>query len=223
MNAASVCLTACLLVTFSAGSAARADHRLLRQLDETTAHMLEHAREARWIIDDRFTGSRDYAGLRQDSRELTKALRNVEDAIYFERAPRAILSLVHEVHDVLTHFEEHVTHSDFHRGPSRSGYTRTPGRPAGHAHLAELTSVLKLLHSDVDAMIALLEPAAGVHRHDHGTGAPFVPPYRVQPSVPSPGPVFPGVHAPEQSASSKATFPPVRSRSGDVLLRLLLD
>jgi hypothetical protein len=217
MNAASLHATA-LLALFATLGTANADHRLYRQLDDLTNHAMTHAREARWEIYDHFTTSRDYGALLADSRSLTKALRNVEDAIFFERSPAAILSLARDAHDVLVHFEEHAEHSDFSRTSWRG---RARVRPAGYTHVVELRSILKALHEDVDRMIVLLERSSG---HAHGHGLDVIPdrPYRIHPGVPSPGPALPGVHVPDLSASSGITLPLVRTRSGTAVLHVPL-
>jgi hypothetical protein len=208
MNASSLFASTMLAVVATLGTA-NADHRLYRDLDDLNNHMMTHAREARWEVHDHFVTSRDYEDLREDSWALVKALRNVEDAIFRERDPHAILNLVEDAHDVLAHFEEHVEHSDFNRISYRG---RVRIRPTGYTHVVELQSILRTLHEDVDRMISVLEREVG--HHHHGGGIEVIPdrPYRIEPSVP--GPSLPGVVIPGPSASTEVFLPVLRTRIG---------
>lgn len=210
MNASTLFAATMLAVVAMLGGTANADHRLWRELDELNFHMQSHARDARWEIHDHFATSRDYEDLRDDSWALIKALRNVEDAIYRERAPHAILDLVENAHDILVHFEEHVEHSDFNRVSYRG---RVRIRPTTYTHVAELQSILRSMHDDLDRMIATLEREVG-HGHHHRGGIEVIPdsPYRLQPGVPAPGPVLPGVAVPDLSAATEVLVPVYRTR-----------
>jgi hypothetical protein len=214
MHTSSLFATTLLALVAAVGGTANADHQLYRELDDLNNHAMRHARDARWEVHDHFVASRDYDDLLEDSRTLTKALRNVEDAIFFERSPRAILSLARDAHDVLVHFEEHAEQSEFNR---ISWHGRTRVRPAGYTHVVQLQSILVILHQDMDQLIAVLEPYGG-HSHGHELEIVPDPQYRIEPGVPSPGPAFPGVHAPDLSASSGVSFPLVRTRSGGSVL-----
>jgi hypothetical protein len=219
MNTSSLFASTMLAVMVTLGSANAADHRLYRELDDSNNHAMTHARDARWEVHDHFGTSRDYEALREDSWALVKALRNVEDAIFRERTPHAILDLVNAAHDVVNHFEEHVENSDFNRISYRG---RARIRPAGYTHVVELQSILRTLHEDMDQMIAVLEREVG-HHHHRGGGIEVVPdrPYRLEPGVPSPGPALPGVLIPDLSASSEVVVPLIRTRmgSGSVTIR----
>lgn len=208
MNASRLFATTLLAVVATLGGTANADHRLWRELDELNFHMLTHARDARWEVHDHFATSRDYEDLRDDAWALIKALRNVEDAIYRERQPHAILDLVENAHDVLAHFEEHVEHSDFNRVSYRG---RVRIRPTTYTHVVELQSILRSMHEDLDRMIATLEREVG-HHHHHGGGIEVIPsqPYRLEPGVP--GPALPGVVIPDLSAASEVLYPVIRTR-----------
>jgi hypothetical protein len=211
MNASSLFASALLAVMATLGSASAADHRLYRDLDDLNNHAMSHAREARWEVHDHFSTSRDYEDLREDSWALIKALRNVEDAIFRERTPHAILDLVENAHDVLAHFQEHVEHSDFNRISYRG---RARIRPTGYAHVVELQSMLRTLHQDMDRLIAVLEREVG--HHHHGGGIEVIPdrPYRIEPGVPVPGPSLPGVVIPGPSAATEVVIPLIRTRTG---------
>jgi len=215
MNASSLLASTLLAVVATLGGTANADHRLWRELDDLNNHAQSHARDARWETHDHFAASRNYDDLREDSWALIKALRNVEDAIFRERTPHAILDLVENAHDVLAHFEEHVEHSDFNRISYRG---RARIRPTGYTHVVELQSILRTLHQDMDQMIAVLEREVG---HHHGGGIEVVPdrPYRIEPGLPVPGPGLPGVLIPDMSAASEVVFPVYRTRlSGGVTI-----
>lgn len=218
MHTPSLFATALFTILATLGNVASADHRLYRELDELNNHAMIHARDARWEVHDHFVGSRDYRELMQDARALTKSLRNIEDAIFFERSPYAILSRVRDAHDVVVHFEEHAEHSDFSRV---SWHGRVRVRPAGYSHVVALRSILQDLHQDMDQMVAMLEPMCG-HHHGHQLEVIPDPAYRIQPGPPSPGPVYPGVTVPDLSAFSGVSFPLVRTRSGGVVLPELL-
>ena len=118
-----------LLIVAAAASQASADVPLYRELDELNNHAMIHARDARWEVTDHFAGSRDYAGLREDARALTIALRKIEDAIFLERNPHTILALMDDAHDVLRHFEEHVTGPTLAACPGPSVAAFACGRP----------------------------------------------------------------------------------------------
>ncbi|MBL8849575.1 MAG: hypothetical protein JNG89_07820 [Planctomycetaceae bacterium] len=213
MNATRLFASALLMIVSVAGQA-NADGRLYRELDELNNHALMHARDARWEVADHFAGSRDYAGLREDARALTVALRNIEDAIFLERNPHTILAMMDDAHDVLRHFEEHVDRSDI----GRVSWTIRRGvriRPAGYAHVTHLKSILADLHDDVDSMIAVLERADS-HHHGHDHGLEVIPdaPFGVAPGAVSPGLGVPGVFIPDLSAET--VVPVYRSRIGTV-------
>lgn len=212
--------TASLLTTLAAfGNTASADHGLYRELDDLNNHAMIHARDVRWEVQGHFVTSRDYRDLLQDSRSLTKALRNVEDAIFFERSPYAILSRVRDAHDALLHFEEHAEHSDFSQ---ISWHGRVRVRPAGYSHVVELRSTLRKLHQDMDLMIAVLEPLCG-HHHGHELEVIPDPEFQVRPEFPTPGPSFPGLIVPESSASTGVSLPFVRTRSGGAVVPRILN
>jgi hypothetical protein len=201
---------------------ARADHRLWRELDDAAFDALTHARDVRWEIHDHFTQSRDYDELLEDAIALTRALRNVQDAVDEERDPRAIRRLVDNVHSVIVHLEEHARDSEYFRTVpgslylGRSGYGYRPvSRHAGYVHVQALIRHLRLVDDAVHVLEEQLDLMAG-GRHQHGTpglpGNPSPRPYYDGPSVPAP-----------HSAATSASHPRVRTRPGDGWLQIVLD
>jgi len=212
--------TAAMLLALSAGdSTARADHRVWRGLDDATQDALTAARDVRWEIHDHFTSSGDYAALLDDARELTVALRQVQDAIDLERDPRIVRRLVSEVHDVLTHLQEHATHSEYARTVPGSisfgsrGYSYQPRtRHAGYVHVQALLQQIDLVDNAVHEMNARLDLMVDGHHH----GNPGTPgghgPYFDGPALPTtPTPPTAGVQ------------PRVRTRPGNGWLQIVLD
>lgn len=214
--------TASLLLALAATSGeARADHRLWRDLDDAAFDALTHAREARWEIHDHFTQSRDYDELLEDAIALTRALRDVQDAIDEERDPRVVRRLVDNVHSVIVHLEDHARGSEYYRtvpgsfSLGRSGYGYRPvSRHAGYVHVQALIRHLRLVDDAVHVLEEQLDLMAG-DRHHETPGLPGNPtprPYYDGPSVPAP-----------HSAATSASHPRVRTRPGDGWLQIVLD
>lgn len=214
MKATALCTTVVLSVVAAFGGDARADHRVWRTMDDYAFDAMSHARDARWEVHDHFDSSRDYEALLQDARQLTRALNDIQDAIYLERNPRQIVRLVDNAHDILLHFKEHAEHSDFaatvpgHVHYDRNGYRyRAPVRNAGYVHVHELVSHLNLVDDSLHEIEYELNRMLG-HGHNHGLEVIPDPVYRTQPYRPS--------------AATDVSLPMVRDRSGEMLLRLLL-
>lgn len=212
--------TALMLLALSAGdSTARADHRLWRGLDDSTQDALNAARDVRWEIHDHFAGSRDYSALLDDARELTVALRQVQDAIDLERDPRILRRLVAEVHDTLTHLQEHATHSEYGRTVPGSisfgsrGYSYQPRtRHAGYVHVQELLQQIGLVDASVHELEARLDVMVG----GHNPGTPGYPGGH--------GPYFDGPVLPTTpTAPTAGVQPRVRTRPGNGWLQIVLD
>lgn len=229
MKATALCTTVILSVVAALGGDARADHRVWRTMDNYVFDAMSHTRDARWEVHDHFSTSRDYEDLLQDARRLTRALNDIQDAIYMERSPHQIQRLIDDAHDILMHFQEHAEHSDFaattpgHTHYDRNSYRyRAPVRNAGYVHVRELVSHLNLVDDSLHEIEYVLNQMMG-HGHDHGLEVVPDPTFRTQPFAPGPGAVPPGpVVVPELSAASDVSLPLVRNRSGEMLLRLLL-
>ena len=212
--------TVAMLLALSAGdSTARADHRLWRGLDDTAQDALLAARDVRWEIHDHFADSRDYEELLEDARSLTLALREVQDAIDLEREPRILRRLVANVHDVLTHLQEHATRSEYGRTiPGaiqfrNGGYTYQPRtRHARYVHVQALTRQIAVVDDAVHELEARIDAMAGGHH----PGAPGLPgghgPYLEGPVVPR-TPISPG----------GISQPRVRTKPGNSWLQIVLD
>lgn len=212
--------TAMLLALAAGGSTARADHRLWRDLDDAAQDALLAARDVRWEIHDHFADSRDYAALLDDARKLTVALREVQDAIDLERDPRILGRLVADVHEALTHLQEHATHSEYGRTVpgaisfGSGGYSYRPRtRHAGYAHVQSLLRQISLVDDAVHELEARLDVITG----GHNPGTPGLPgghgPYFDEPVVPA-LPTLP----------TGSPQPRVRTRPGDSnWLQIVLD
>lgn len=215
MNASRLCFAALLAMTAASGGAALADQSALHGIADFNDQALQLARQARWTVADRFTGSQDFAGLRKDSRDMSDALRDIEDALFSGRSPQLLQSLVEDARDVLIRFEEHANHSEFAR-VAWNGNTRI--RPTGYTHLMELQATLRRLHDDVDNMTILLQPTAAQSDIEVVPD----PAYRFDPRAPMTCPPTPDRDVPHWNGASDVFLPPVRTRSGDATLRVLL-
>jgi hypothetical protein len=219
MKAILLSTTAMLLALSAGDSTARADHRLWRGLDDATQDALLAARDVRWEIHDHFADSRDYEELLEDSRALTLALREVQDAIDLEREPRILRRLVSNVHDVLTHLEEHATRSEYGRTiPGtiqfrNGGYTYQPR--TRHARYVYVQALLRQI-GIVDDAVHELEARLDVMAAGYNSGTPGLP----------------GGHRPDLEAPVLPTMPPVptggsqprvRTRPGNSWLQIVLD
>lgn len=215
MYAARFCIATLFAIVAASGGAVLADQSSAHGLADINNQALQRARDARWAVADNFFDSQDYSGLRDDSRAMSDSLRDIDDAILSGRSPQMLLALVDDARDVLIRFEEHANHSDFAR-VAWNGNARI--RPTGYTHLMDLQANLRRLHDDVDNMTILLQPAANPGEIQ------VVPdrPYRFDHRFPIPGSAAPGHDVPPFSAASDVFLPPVRYRSGDATLRVLL-
>ncbi len=167
--------SALMIVTLTTVSAARADHRISRRLDDLTFKALADARAIRWEIVEHFDASRDYAELSEDAINLVRGMRDVEDAIFVGRGYRSVLRELNEVHELLHHLDEHVAASDYARVErgryefSRGGYVFHAGtRHGGYLHVRELMGLIERMDDSLGAIYDELGPVVPGTRRPYG-------------------------------------------------------
>ncbi|QDU36833.1 hypothetical protein Mal4_11320 [Maioricimonas rarisocia] len=102
MKTHSTLLALALVTAGFVPNSARADHRIFRQLDNLTFSAMADAREARWIIHDDLTFSREYERVLREADTVVTSLQDVQRSILRERS---MATLCRQVDDVQYHVE----------------------------------------------------------------------------------------------------------------------